>query len=298
MPADQSYYLDLGAGEDNVSRPDHALIPNCTGLCVLPSPFMGRSATGREDYYLQYLVKGEMNVWIDGKMLRMVPGQAILYYPHTAYQYTMRNLSGHQPDEPNQPETSERPQEVQYYWVHFTGFEATSLVARCGIPNHTFISVSDGLSLRLCYEGLFQDFIRRDPLFELSASTRITTLLVNLGREYQGAVKSPMDSRIQNAIAQIHQRFREDLSIEQLSSDAHLSVSRFRSIFKEQTGFSPKDYLTSLRLSRARMLLEQTGEPLSEIAEAVGYPDQLYFSRIFRERVGLSPSEYRKESGK
>ena len=267
MPADQSYYLDLGAGEDNVSRPDHALIPNCTGLCVLPSPFMGRSATGREDYYLQYLVKGEMNVWIDGKMLRMVPGQAILYYPHTAYQYTMRNLSGHQPDE-------------------------------CGIPNHTFISVSDGLSLRLCYEGLFQDFIRRDPLFELSASTRITTLLVNLGREYQGAVKSPMDSRIQNAIAQIHQRFREDLSIEQLSSDAHLSVSRFRSIFKEQTGFSPKDYLTSLRLSRARMLLEQTGEPLSEIAEAVGYPDQLYFSRIFRERVGLSPSEYRKESGK
>ena len=278
MPIDQSYYLELGAGADNVSRPDHTLIPNCCGLCVLPSPFIGRSATGREDFYLQYLVRGEMDVWMGDEKKIMYPGQAILYYPHTPYHYTMRKMR----------------EEVHYYWVHFTGSDAATLVERCAVPNRTFIPAADGLYLQMQYEGLFQDFIRRDPLFEISAAARITSLLVSLGREGSGHENTQSDSRIQASLARIHQSFREDLSIEQLSAEAHLSPSRFRTLFKNRTGMSPQDYLTSLRLSRARMLLEQTDEPLSQISEAVGYPDQLYFSRLFRSRIGLSPSEYRR----
>lgn len=280
MPVDQSYYLELGAGADNVSRPEHALIPNCCGLCVLPSPFIGRSATGREDFYLQYLVRGEMDVWIGEEKKIMYPGQAILYYPHTPYHYTMRGVRD----------------EVHYYWVHFTGSSARSLVERCGVPNQTFIPVADGLFLQMQYEGLFQDFIRRDPLFEISAAAKITSLLVSLGREVSGHENLQSDPRIQASLARIHQSFRENLSIEQLALEAHLSPSRFRTLFKNRTGLSPQDYLTSLRLSRARMLLEQTDEPLSQIAEAVGYPDQLYFSRLFRSRIGLSPSEYRRNT--
>ncbi|MBO4887893.1 MAG: helix-turn-helix transcriptional regulator [Firmicutes bacterium] len=291
MPVDQSYYLDLGSGTDNVSRQDKALIPNCTGLCVLPSPFIGRSATGREDFYLQYLVRGEMDVWIDEEKKTMYPGQVILYYPHTAYHYTMRGA-----EDPGRDLLSPagQKQEVQYYWVHFTGAEAASIVARCGVPNQTFISVSDSLGLQVEYEALFQDFIRRDALFEMSAAARITSLLVTIGRQARGNMQAEDDPRIQDALLAIHQRFREDLSVDDLARQSHLSTSRFRTLFRQRTGVSPKEYLTSLRLSRARMLLEQTDEPLSQIAEAVGYPDQLYFSRLFRSRIGLSPSEYRR----
>ena len=146
MPVDQSYYLDLGTGTDNVARMDKALIPNCTGLCVLPSPFIGRSATGREDFYLQYLVRGEMDVWISGEKKTMYPGQAILYYPHTAYHYTMKGTEAPAGDPADDPAAAPR-QEVQYYWVHFTGSEASCIVERCGVPNQTFISVSDSLGM-------------------------------------------------------------------------------------------------------------------------------------------------------
>ncbi|MBQ8987629.1 MAG: helix-turn-helix transcriptional regulator, partial [Lachnospiraceae bacterium] len=243
---------------------------------------------GREDFYLQYLTRGEMEVSLFGESRIMRPGQVILYYPHTAYQYTMRGALI-----PLAPR-----QEVQYYWVHFTGYQAADLVERCGIPNQTFITVADGLSLQLEYEGLFQDFIRRDPLFELSASTRITSLLLQIGRALRGTAKEETDGRIQHALSQIHQHYREELSVREMAREAHLSESHFRSLFKDQTGLSPKDYLTSLRLSRARMLLMQTTEPLQEIAEAVGYPDQMYFSRIFRDRIGVSPSEYRRGGGR
>ncbi|MBO6158730.1 MAG: AraC family transcriptional regulator [Firmicutes bacterium] len=281
MAAAQSYYLNLN-GDDNVSRDDLPLIPNCAGLCVLPGPFTGRAALGREDFYLQYLTRGTMDVWIGGSVHLMRPGQVILYYPHTAYQYTM-----HVPQDG-------APQEVQYYWVHFTGRDAASLVERCGVPNQTMIEAADGLTLQIAYEGLFQDFIRRDSLFELSTSSKISSLLVEIGRQVVPVSTAWSDERIRTSLGLIHQSFGEDLSMEQLAQEAHLSESRFRALFKEQTGVSPKEYLTSLRISRARMLLEQTGQSLGEIAAAVGYPDQLYFSRIFRERVGISPSEYRR----
>ena len=75
---------------------------------------------------------------------------------------------------------------------------------------------------------------------------------------------------------------------------AHLSPSRFRALFREATGLSPLDYLLVLRLNHARQLMLQTGSSIGEVARAVGYEDQLYFSRIFKKRTGLSPSAYRR----
>ena len=77
MPTEQSYYLSLEVEGNNVCRTDRRLVINCTGVCVLPRPFETRLLAGREDYYLQYLVKGEMRVWLDGEERLMQPGQAV-----------------------------------------------------------------------------------------------------------------------------------------------------------------------------------------------------------------------------
>ncbi len=279
MTESQAYYRTMGAAGDNVSLTDKPLIINCTGLLSQVQPFRNQTSVGREDYYLQYLTKGKMDVWLDGKHHIMQPGQAILYYPHTAYRYAMH-----------------RQEAVQYYWLHFTGSEAAELVKTCNLPNRTLLNVGVNTSLVLDFEGLFRDFMLRDRCFDHSSTAGLTSICVEISRRSELAFSSPSetDSRIYHSLAHIHKNYAYSLKIEDLAAHEHLSPSRFRTLFKERTGLSPMDYLTALRINHARQLMSQTELRMSEIAEMVGYTDQLYFSRIFKKHTRLTPSAYRK----
>lgn len=64
--------------------------------------------------------------------------------------------------------------------------------------------------------------------------------------------------------------------------------------FRAATGYAPLEYVQALRIEEAKQLLETTVAPIDEISEAVGYRDERAFRRVFRKRVGISPSAYRK----
>lgn len=278
MMKEQAYYLSLEIEGNNVRRRDRSLVVNCTGLCVLPRPFDTFSQIGREDYYLQYLVKGEMTLWIHEQPQLMQPGQAVFHYPHTGYRYAM---SGEE--------------EVQYYWVHFTGADADALIHSCRIQNQTLLTVGSSPSILSDFEGLFHDFILRDHCLDFSAASRLLSICTEISRRQESAQRGSLGaaSRIYRAITYIHQNYEKDISVCLLAELEHLSPSRFRALFREATGLSPMDYLAVLRLNHARQLMLQAGLSIGEIAQAVGYQDQLYFSRIFRKRTGLSPTLYR-----
>ena len=71
------------------------------------------------------------------------------------------------------------------------------------------------------------------------------------------------------------------------------STSHISALFKRETGTTIVDYITQCRIERAKELLASTMMSINEIAEAVGYQDAKYFSRIFRKQVCIKPSEYR-----
>lgn len=286
MIFEQSYYNNLGSDSNNIERDDVSLIPNCVGICVLPNNFDSASR-GRHDYYLQYLANGEMEVRTENGIEIMRPGQVILYYPHTIYHYSGRKFG-----KESEKLTTDK---IVYYWVHFTGADAGRIVSECGIPDRKIITVSDGWSLKMNYEGLFSDFTYRDSLFEMSTCSKIMSMLVEVGRYVKGIGNRGIDKRIGSALGYIHSHFGEDISIDKMAEMSDMSVSRFRALFRNQTGMSPKEYLTSLRISRAQMLIEQNIQTLKDISETVGYRDQLYFSRVFSEKTGMSPSEYKKK---
>ena len=73
----------------------------------------------------------------------------------------------------------------------------------------------------------------------------------------------------------------------------NISPAHFIELFKEQIGYSPKDYFTRLKMHRACQLLAGTNLSIKEIALQVGYEDQLHFSRVFRKVNALSPTELR-----
>jgi transcriptional regulator GlxA family with amidase domain len=99
--------------------------------------------------------------------------------------------------------------------------------------------------------------------------------------------------RIRSVAAYMRQHLERPVRLDELARMANLSVSHFSAIFRKEFGFSPLDYLIRTRIRRACELLDTTGSSLKEIAEAVGFSDPLYFSRVFRTIHGVSPSQYR-----
>lgn len=92
----------------------------------------------------------------------------------------------------------------------------------------------------------------------------------------------------------IPQHYQEALRLEDVSTAVGFNATYFSTLFKKETGQNFMDYLTELRISKAKELL--CGEELSvqDVAEQVGYRDLKYFSRLFKKLTGVSPSDYKK----
>lgn len=86
-----------------------------------------------------------------------------------------------------------------------------------------------------------------------------------------------------------------NLSVKDISDYAHLSVSYLCTFFKAETGTTLNQYITEYRMDRAKQLLVDPRNKISEISDKVGYNDGNYFGKSFKKIVGLSPSEYREK---
>ena len=100
-------------------------------------------------------------------------------------------------------------------------------------------------------------------------------------------------SQIKPATDYIHQHYKEQLSLDEIARAAHLSVSRLSHIFREQTSLTIIDYLTNVRVEHAKDLLISTNKNCTEICFESGYNNQSYFTRTFKEFVGVPPRQFR-----
>jgi two-component system, response regulator YesN len=100
---------------------------------------------------------------------------------------------------------------------------------------------------------------------------------------------------IEKAKLYIHQHHQNpDLSIEAVARYVNISISYFSILFKQETGQTFVDYLTTLRIEKAKYLLKVSGYRSYEISDQVGFNNSTYFSTIFKKYNGCSPTEYRK----
>jgi len=101
----------------------------------------------------------------------------------------------------------------------------------------------------------------------------------------------PDARRMEKVVAYLAEHFDEDVPIEDLAERFNISVSHFRRVFKAFTGRSPRQFVTSLRISKAKQLLSQ-GMTIKEVAALVGYEDLFYFMRMFKKTTGVSPGRF------
>lgn len=89
--------------------------------------------------------------------------------------------------------------------------------------------------------------------------------------------------------------YMEDISVESLADKFRISVSHFNRIFKQNFQVNCKEYITGVRMEKAKKYLSSPALTVSEVGSMVGYPDANYFAKVFRRKTGMTPKEYRNE---
>lgn len=119
---------------------------------------------------------------------------------------------------------------------------------------------------------------------------------MNRPRLGRGAPQDPLLGdrlRVGAALRYAHAHFHQHISVSDLAQAAHLSLAHFSREWRRETGVSPMEYVTQLRLDAARRRLISGDEPLTTIAIECGFGSSSYFSYCFSRRFGIPPSQYR-----
>lgn len=103
---------------------------------------------------------------------------------------------------------------------------------------------------------------------------------------------------IEQSLKYIKDHFREKLTLEMVASEIYMNPKYFSQVFNKEMGISFSNYVNSLRIKHACRLLETTDFPAYRISMECGFSDPAYFNRVFRNKMNMTPLDYRKQSWK
>lgn len=188
-------------------------------------------------------------------------------------------------------------------WVHFTGAGVKALVAQAGLPvNHAFLPTRREFIAGLLSEAS-RELARRDRFCEEVAALELRQLLLLAGRHHApvtGAAggirltprRYEMRERLQELRLALQKTPESAWTVPAMAQRCHLSVSRFTVLYTSFFGASPMEDVMLARLEKARWLLTNSALTIGEVAGQSGFNSMSYFSRLFRQRFGCTPSHY------
>ena len=237
---------------------------------------------GRLDYQLLYIASGKAHFYFSGKEEILSAGHMVLYRPKEEQRYYYYGAE--------QPEI---------YWVHFTGNNVKNILRKYGIADdvHT-IFTGTSLEYKRIYISMIQELQMCKNDYEELLVHYFSELLIMIHRIIVEKPKKKnvvLMQEMDQAVQYFQEHYNKPLSIKEYAATHNLSEGWFIQNFKQYTNSTPAQYLLSLRIHNAKVLLESTNYNVTEISNIIGYENPLYFSRIFKKQTGFSPSEYRKK---
>jgi AraC-like DNA-binding protein len=209
-------------------------------------------------------------------------GHAFLIFPGVWHRYTPNKETG-----------------WHEHWIGFDG-EMARRWLRHGFfsPNNPVVKIGAEDTVLATFSRVMQAIRANRPALQqiLAGATNNLMGLFYSAQQSQSSVDVQNANVIERAITRIQDEFGLNLDMKVLAQELGVSYSWFRHTFTEHTGLSPHQYLLELRLVRARSLLAETDLPVKEIALQTGFEDELYFSRLFRQKLNVTPSQWRDHS--
>jgi len=131
---------------------------------------------------------------------------------------------------------------------------------------------------------------------ELLASTFITNILTELIVNHnpaEGGLK-PMPRYIEGIMKYINNYYRQQITLDELAAEFNVSKFHLSREFKKYTGYSPNEYVITVRISHAKELLRNTAHTITEIAQITGCGDVNHFIQLFKNREKVTPAVFRR----
>lgn len=239
---------------------------------------------GCDQYILIFCVKGRGFVKLFGDSHDIGEGTVLVIPPGVGHTY------GAITDDP-----------WYIYWVHFTGENAS-----CYLPSDPRVNLlfsptdfRQRSTLINLFTSIFDSFQTGVTLSSVIYSSQVLSHI--LAELYY--FESPSETRglagrrsryVREAIAYLNQHLSREVTLQELASIVHLSKSQLSLVFKRDTGYSPIDFFTRLKIQQACQYLDLTDLTIAEIANKLGYKDPYYFSRCFTRIMGVPPAKYRR----
>lgn len=185
----------------------------------------------------------------------------------------------------------------EYAWLEFDGLKVREMIEIAGITKDSPIYHANSKDLR---QNMMEEMLYIVKNADKSPLHLIGHLYLFLDYMTRSAATMRLkqggrlrDFYIKEALSFIEQNFQNDISVEDIAAFCGLNRSYFGKIFHDTIGKSPQEFLMSYRMQKATELLKLTQLSIGDIGNAVGYPNQLHFSRAFKNVYGVSPREWR-----
>lgn len=191
---------------------------------------------------------------------------------------------------------------LEFYWAWFNGKEMPLLYQELRTTENPVFPSLDTARMESIFRELIALTAKPPPAYEVRASALLTQLLAELfaSRHRGGDMPTlgqphPLSDPVRRATDFITRNYELPLSIKQIASKSGQSMFYFTRLFHREMGMPPIAYLNQYRIEQAKQLLQASAKSVEEIARSVGYPQQNYFTRVFRKIVGVSPRQFREE---
>jgi len=234
-----------------------------------------------KEYQLVYIAAG--SGVFEAKQVGKVsvePGSVFLLFPDTWHTYHPVKEQG-----------------WEEFWVGFNGPYAEYLMKQeCFNPNNPLIHMGFNTEFLHIFMRLIDTVKLEGTAFSQIASCLAVQLL---GLVYASALlKEKPQNRKENIINnirfKIHDNLFEEVSLEELALQQNVSYVWFRKAFKQVTGISPGQYLLNLKIEKASHMLTESDKPISDVAFDTGFISEAHFSKIFKKKMKMAPSAFRK----
>ena len=274
---EDSYVLQL-------LKPKFKDFPLCFCGFAECEPLHSYGPAARPNYILHYVMKGKGIYQVGETKYQLKDGQACLLEPES--------LTFYQAD---------KTDPWSYLWVGFGGTEAQRFVRDLGLNSHQLTCECEyGEELKeIVFEMLRHTNSTAENLYYLQGKLYQFFSVLTRGIEIQQYADDTKESiHVQEAIAYIKNYYSQKTTVEDIANHLALNRSYLYTVFKNRLGISPKDFLTEFRISRGKEQLVLTDLSVEEIAVSCGYRNSLAFGKVFKQKMGMTPTQYRNNNRK